>query len=64
MKIRGIPVGTTMNPDKIAERIGGDVLASHIEDKNNPHQVTPEQIGAVKPEDVTKIQIITWEEDD
>lgn len=52
MKIRGNTVGTTMSPERIAERIGGgsggggEELTAHINDKNNPHKVYAEQIGA------------------
>ena len=50
-KIRGITVGTTMNPEKIAEKFGGGcgdatALNEHITNTENPHQVTCEQIGA------------------
>ena len=50
---------------------GGEVPSYHINDKNNPHQVTAEQIGAAPISYVNEIasqksqvQIITWEADD
>lgn len=39
------------------ENLQGD-LNSHLEDTNNPHNITPDQIGALKPEDLTKNHII------
>ena len=67
-KIRGNTVGTTISPDRVAQRItcedidavskenideyvqgvlSNDGVTDHLLDKNNPHGVTCEQIGAV-----------------
>lgn len=49
-KIRGNTVGTTMSPEKLADKIGGGgdptALNEHIENTENPHGVTAAQAGA------------------
>ena len=49
-KIRGNTVGTTISPEKLADKIGGGgdptALNEHIANTENPHGVTIEQIGA------------------
>jgi hypothetical protein len=52
-----MPEGYNVQIDPNGDTLEAEDIYGHIEDKNNPHEVTAEQIGAAKQEDLEKLDM-------